>query len=79
MADTCTELKNRLDAANLAAASIRSGGGVRSVTDSDGSRIEYSTANLPSLLSYIALLQAQYDACVQGGGAVVTRPVQFFF
>lgn len=75
----CATIKSRLDAAQAALEGLIAGGAVRSVTDSDGSRIEYTSANLPSLRSYIALLQAQYDACIGGTAAVVTKPVNFFF
>lgn len=78
MAD-CAEILNRLNEAKAALHAVRIGGVVRSITDSDGSRIEYSQANMNNLTSYVALLQAQYDACVAGTGAVVTRPVNYFF
>jgi hypothetical protein len=80
MSDTnCAEIKTRLDAARAAYESLLSGGGVRSITDSDGSRIEYTTANLPSLASYIALLQAEYSGCINGTPTVVSKPVTFWF
>lgn len=79
MAESCADILNRLNEAKLAMHNARIGGVLRSVTDSDGSRIEYSQANLTNLSSYIALLQAQYDACVGGTAAVVTRPVNYFF
>lgn len=79
MAESCAEIKTRLDAARAAYESLMQGGGIRSITDADGSRIEYTTGNLPSLQSYIALTQAQYDACIGGTGTVVSRPVQFFY
>lgn len=79
MADDCAAIKSRLDAAQAALEGLIAGGAVRSVTDSDGSRIEYTAASLPSLRSYIALLMAQYNACIAGTGTVVTKPVNFFF
>lgn len=78
MAD-CNEILTRLEAARAALDAALKGGAVRSVTDSDGSRIEYTAANTSNLVSYIALLQAQYDACIGGTGAVVSRPVNYFF
>jgi hypothetical protein len=79
MAETCAEIKSRLDAAQAAYDALLAGGAVRSITDSDGSRIEYTSANLPSLVSRLALLTAQYNACLAGTGTVVTKPVNFFF
>lgn len=79
MADDCAAIKSRLDAAQAALEGLIAGGAVRSVTDSDGSRIEYTAAKLSDLRSYIALLTAQYNACIGGTGTVVTKPVNFFF
>lgn len=78
MAD-CALIKTKLDAALAALDRLTLGGAVRVIVDSDGSRIEYSTANRPSLVAYVQLLQAQYDACVTGNRAVVTRPINFVF
>lgn len=79
MAETCADILARLNAAKAALAGAQQGGAIRSVTDTDGSRIEYTAANPGRLVSYIALLQAQYDACISGTTPVVTRPVNFFF
>ena len=78
MAD-CTEILNRLNEAKSALHAVRIGGVVRSISDSDGSRIEYSQANQANLVSYVALLEAQYAACVSGTSVVVARPVNYFF
>lgn len=79
MAETCAEIKTRLDAAKAAFEGLIAGGAVRSITDADGSRIEYTAANLPSLRSYISLLEAQYAACTGGTSAVPARPINYFF
>ena len=79
MAEDCAAIKSRLDAAQAALEGLIAGGAIRSITDSDGSRIEDTSAQLPSLRSYIALLMAQYNACIAGTGTVVTKPVNFFF
>lgn len=78
--DTCAELLTRLNAAKAALIGVQNGGAIRAITDSDGSRIEYTSANPARLISYVALLQAMYDACIAGTSPpVVTRPVNFFF
>ena len=78
MAD-CASILAQLNEAKAALHALNIGGVVRSITDSDGSRIEYSQANKTGLASYVALLQAQYDACVAGTPAVLTKPVNYFF
>ncbi len=78
MAD-CAAIKTQLDAALAALTALQNGAAVRSITDSDGSRIEYQSSNMSALASRVALLQAQYDACIAGSGTVVTRPVNFYF
>lgn len=75
----CAAIKSQLDAANAALTALQNGAAVRSITDSDGSRIEYQSTDIGKLMSRVALLQAQYDACLAGTGAVVTRPVNFYF
>lgn len=78
MAD-CAAIKRDLDAAIAALSGLQSGAAVRSITDSDGSRIEYQSGDIASLRTRVALLQAQYDACIGGLTPMLTRPVQFFF
>lgn len=77
MAD-CAAIKARLDSALSAYDRLVTGGAIRVVQDSDGSRIEYTAANSARLYADIGLLQAQYDACT-GKPAVVTRPLTFIF
>jgi len=80
MAETCPEIYTRLLSARAALDGLMKGGAVRAITDTDGSRIEYTSANPGRLISYVALLEAQYAACIGGTSPpVVTRPVQFFF
>lgn len=78
MAD-CAEILARLNAAKVALEALYKGGTVRSITDADGSRIEYNAAKPERLISYVALLQAQYDACIAGTSPVLTKPVNFYF
>lgn len=77
MAD-CTALKDRLDALNAARDRILTGGAVRVIVDSDGSRVEYTATRLSDLLQEIIRAQAAYDACA-GVTAVLTRPLTFVF
>ncbi len=79
MAETCPEILVRLTEARTALSALLRGGAVRAIQDTDGSRIEYTSANPSRLVSYVALLEAQYAACLTGTPTVVTRPVQFFF
>lgn len=76
----CAAIKALLDE-KLAAYNLASGGGsVRSVTDSDTSRIEYMSPNMDRLMKDIQLLQAQYAACLAGTQpAVLTKPINFVF
>lgn len=78
MAD-CAAIKAKLDSALDAYTRLTQGGAIRVVQDSDGSRVEYTAANAGRLYANIALLQAQYDACIAGVPASVTRPVNFLF
>lgn len=78
MAD-CAAIKTQLDEALALYNRLIAGGGVRAIQDSDGSRIEYSVPNINRLYQRVAYLQAQYDACVNGGVAAVTRPLTFIF
>lgn len=77
----CAEIKLRLDYARNTLDRVMTGGAVRSVTDSDGSIIVYTAADPSRLISYIALLQAQYDSCTLGvpSTPIVTRPINFLF
>ena len=68
-------LDEKLEAYNLAA----SGGAIRSIQDSDTSRVEYQGASLDRLMKDIQLLQAQYAACLAGGAPAMTRPINFVF
>jgi hypothetical protein len=79
MAADCAAIKAKLDAKIAVLDRLVSGAGVRAVQDSDGSRIEYSLPNINALREQIALLQAEYDACLKGTPSVLTRPIQFVF
>lgn len=78
MAD-CADILRQLNAAKAALEALNTSGIIRSITDTDGSRIEYSVQRPQNLTSYVALLQAQYDACIAGTATIVTKPVNFFF
>jgi len=80
MAADCSVIKAQLDEANRAYNEISNGAQVVVIVDAFRSRVEYGRANIPELKAKIALLQAQYVACLAGKPhAVMTRPVQFFF
>lgn len=68
-------LEDKLAQYNLATG----GGGIRSVTDSDTSRVEYNAPNAQRLMQDIQLLQAMYSSCIAGTSAVMTRPINFLF
>lgn len=75
--DACTRLRE----ADAAWAALSTGASIRAVTDQDGSRVEFSTANRAGLLAYISTLQSQcstYQALALGGG-MVARPLRFMF
>lgn len=78
MAD-CAAIKTKLDAAIDAYDRLVSGRSVRVVWDSDRSRIEYTSANLPSLNAYIQRLTVEYAACIGQPIAAATKPIQFVF
>lgn len=78
MAD-CAAIKTKLDEAEAALHRVHLGGTVRRVRDLSGEEIEYNAANLANLKSYIALLTAQYAACLNGTGVAITRPVNPLF
>jgi 4-hydroxy-L-threonine phosphate dehydrogenase PdxA len=79
MAD-CSAIKAQLDEANRAYDSISNGAQVVVIVDAFRSRVEYGRANMPELKVKIALLEAQYAACLAGKPrAVMTRPIQFWF
>jgi hypothetical protein len=74
----CDALKTELDNALALLAMMREKSLIRSVSDSDGSRIEYSSAGLTSQENYVRRLQAQYstfcNTCMQASG-----PINFVF
>lgn len=74
--DACTLLRE----ADRAWFELNTGGGVRAVTDQNGERIEYSSANRAGLLAMIQTLQPQcttYQALALG--SVSPKPIQYFF
>lgn len=74
----CASIKTDLDAAKAVLDRMMAPG-IRAVQDSDGSRIEYTVGNLNAQREKVALLQAQYDACVSGKRTAMTRPINFVF
>lgn len=78
MAD-CAAIKAKLDDALAAYDRLVSGQSVRVVWDSDRSRIEYTSANLPSLYAYIQRLTVEYAACLGKPAVALTKPIQFVF
>jgi hypothetical protein len=76
----CAAIKALLDEKLAQYNLATGGGGIRSVQDSDTSRIEYNAPNAQRLLQDIQLLQAQYAACIAGTSpAVLTKPINFVF
>lgn len=74
--DPCTALR----AADQAYFDIMTNGAVRSVTDQNGERIEYGTANLAALKAYIAQMAGlcpSYRPIALAGGCV--KPMRFMF
>lgn len=74
--DPCTLLRQ----ADQAWFDLNTSGAVRSVTDQNGEKIEYSTANRAGLLTMIQTLQAQcptYKSIALGG--CQARPLKFLF
>jgi len=74
----CAAIKDELDKARATYERLIAPG-VRSVMDSDGSRIEYTTGNAEYYRERVQLLQAAYDACIGGRGAALTTPINFIF
>lgn len=76
----CSAIQTKLDEALSAFHRLTTGGSVRVIVDTDGSRIEYNAANSSKLSAYIQLLQAQLAEC-QGTATTVavTRPINFVF
>jgi len=74
----CAKIKDELDKARATYEKLIAPG-VRSVWDSDGSRIEYSTGNAEYYRERVRNLQAAYDACIGGRGAALTTPINFIF
>jgi hypothetical protein len=76
----CADIKARLDAANRAYDRLVAGEQVVVIVDAFRSRVEYKPAELSQLTQQIAVLQAQYDACINPGKVTaLTRPVTFRF
>lgn len=78
MAD-CSAILTRLNFARAALDTAMAGGAIRAVTDSDGSRIEYTAASPARLLTYISRLQAEYDMCIGAPITAATKPLTFLF
>lgn len=74
MAD-CSAIKTQLDAKQALYDRLIQPG-VRVVQDADGSRIEYSLPNVNALREQVALLQAQYDRCLNSNAS---GPFNFVF
>lgn len=74
--DPCTLLRQ----ADQAWFDINTNGAVRAVTDQNGERIEYSTANRAGLLSMIQRLQSQCTTYTSVAlGPCQARPMKFLF
>ena len=74
--DACTLLKQ----ADQAWFDLSAGGAVRAVTDQNGERVEYTSANRAGMLAMMRVLQAQcltYTAVALGGAA--NKPMKFLF
>jgi hypothetical protein len=77
-AQDCAAIKDELDKAKDVYLKLIAPG-VRSVYDSDGSRIEYTTGNVEAYRDVVALLQARYDACIAGRPQALTTPINFIY
>jgi hypothetical protein len=55
---------------------IMTGGGVRVLSDQNGERVEFGSANRLALVAYINQLRADLGMCPMGG--VVARPMGVF-
>jgi N-methylhydantoinase B/oxoprolinase/acetone carboxylase alpha subunit len=64
--------------ATLVEADLVTGSKVRMITDSNGERVEFQSANSSKLYSYIADLEAQVAACASGSRRV-RGPAGFIF
>lgn len=62
-ADCITDLKARLKAARDAYHSLMLGGSPRAITDSDGSKVEFTASNVSNLRLYIRQLELELAAC----------------
>lgn len=71
---TTAELQARLVEAERAYHEIVIGGGVRTLVDQSGERIEYQTANLTRLAAYILDLKRQLGTLPRQAG-----PLGFYF
>jgi hypothetical protein len=71
---TTAELKARLAEAEKAYHEIAIGGGVRTLVDQSGERIEYQATNLTRLAAYILELKRQLGILPRQGG-----PLGFYF
>lgn len=79
-ADDCSAIKALLDERLKAYNDAMTGGQVRSIQDSDTSRVEYNSPNMDRLMKDIQLLQAQYAACLgQTVSPAMTKPINFIF
>lgn len=68
-----TVLQTRLAEAQAALHDILTGASVRSVTDSNGEKVEYRAVDIARLRAYIQELQAQVDA--EAGTTVNNGPM----
>lgn len=74
--DPCTLLRQ----ADQAWFDLSSGASVRAVTDQNGERVEYSTANRAGLLAMIQTLQSQCTTYRSVAlGQCQSRPLRFLF
>lgn len=80
MSGTLSPVCQALKDADDAWTALNTGASVRAVTDQNGERIEFNTANRAGLLSYIRTLQGQCaDYQARALGPCAARPLRFMF
>lgn len=80
----CEDINQRLQDAIAAKDRLMTGAQVVVIVDAFRSRVEYRPADVDKLTQYIALLQVQYQECLNANSScpqrnVLTRPTRFIF
>lgn len=75
----CANLKARIDRLRESYEALLEGRKARVLVDQNGERIEYNAGNPGKLLTYITMLESDYNSGCGLRPVAASKPVRFFF